>query len=234
MIASLNNSQRTYGLPITVSAPRSGLNWLRFLTERYLELKTPGKKVLRARGENEHFAFMRSHDVLGLRKDPRPTPPSSSQWLLQEEFSPFANRVILLVRDPYSTFIRGYKRDFGLFRAHIGNLTFFAESNLPKVAFSYRDMIQSPVTAREALLFVAQGHEKPPSVPSVSELEDDWSELNRESREIYDKNNSRAGGAVTKDSPLDFGFWERKLEVEEKNTIDDLMRQVPEFLRNLA
>ena len=29
-----------------VSAPRSGLNWLRFCMEHYLGVKTPGKDVL--------------------------------------------------------------------------------------------------------------------------------------------------------------------------------------------
>jgi hypothetical protein len=47
-----------------VSAPRSGLNWVRFSVEHFYGNRTRGHRLIYDKSERPDAAFVRSHDAL--------------------------------------------------------------------------------------------------------------------------------------------------------------------------
>ncbi len=75
-----------------VSAPRSGLNWLRFCMEHYMGVKTPGKDVLVKADSGLEPVFRRTHNA---RKGARPERGTPLLAVTKPE-----DKVLILLRDP--------------------------------------------------------------------------------------------------------------------------------------
>ncbi len=84
---------------LVISFQRSGLNWLRYCTEYFTGVRTPGRKQIIAEGS---VFFDRAHDV--QRKPGR----SDYTGLYDASGAEIYERVALLLRNPYDCFTSHY------------------------------------------------------------------------------------------------------------------------------
>jgi len=192
-----------------VSAPRSGLNWLRFCVEHYLGVRTPGPMVLIPQDDSSRLAFARSHNAKTGSNSSRGTP-------LGDLTGP-DDKILLLVRDPLETFVRSAESNFKFFNKFIQNIHYFcgAQCNNKYLSY-YEDHTGSPSAMFAVLQFLdikpADGYEQ----PSLERLQADWKDLVKASISGYDKQQSHSGGSITKNSLADHKFHQRVLTEKKK------------------
>jgi hypothetical protein len=123
---------------LVISFQRSGLNWLRYCTEYFSGVRTPGRKQLIAEGP---VLFDRAHDVR------RGTKRTDYAGLYDANGMEVYERVALLLRNPFDCFTSHYLRrgfDFrkGLahFQAYAVNIIEFDRlKKADKAAFYFED-----------------------------------------------------------------------------------------------
>lgn len=212
-----------------VSAPRSGLNWLRFCVEHYFGVKTPGHDIL-VKGDKSHPpAFIRAHNA---RKGPNTRKGTSLGEITKAE-----DKVLLLLRDPLETFVRSADRRFRRFNNFVEIIRYFSSAPAnAKLAAYYEDYTVNPAAMAKIFTFLdiapSHGH----SVPSVDKLKEDWTTLGTKSRETYDKQQAHGKGAMTKENPTDFSFHQRQLTEDEKQQVWRFLQRklTPDQLKLLA
>lgn len=178
-----------------ISAPRSGLNWLRFLIEKLFGISTPGKKVLLGTQKQNNIEFVRSHDPLRVSK--RKTDALAWTRIRHEETA--HGIVLLIVRDPLEVFVRMAKKKPKAFKLYSGNIHFFQKAVAEKkMCVYYEDLISSPETMAEALAFLELVPADGFNSLKIGALTENWDTLNDESRGLYDKNQARGGGSQTR------------------------------------
>jgi hypothetical protein len=190
-----------------VSAPRSGLNWVRYCTEHFFGRRTPGKEVLISQERDPGEAFQRSHDALHYtRKN------GTRIWQKITASDVNGGKLVLVLRDPLETFSRvanGRIKDFGLYAGNI-HLYGMAEP-ADRAVYYYEDLIARPETMMALFdhlqMEPADGYSK----PDLQALTAQWQAVSSASRGTYDVNQSAGGGAMTKDNPTDFKFHQRGL-----------------------
>ncbi|MCV2881897.1 hypothetical protein [Actibacterium sp. XHP0104] len=190
-----------------VSAPRSGMNWLRYCVEHFHGVRTPGKTSLIAVEDDPSEAFQRSHDALNLTKRRQ-----TGVWQRLDPAAMQDARVALILRDPLETYARMSKRALHRFKCYTGNIQFYARANAPhKAVFYYDELVSDPDRMADLLEFlaipVAEGREP----PTRRQIADEWEELGAQSRSQYDVKQAVGGGSQTKDAPGDFKFHQRGL-----------------------
>src|SRR5438046_1930387 len=84
---------------LVISFQRSGLNWLRYCTEYFSGVRTPGRPQIITQGP---VLFDRAHDVR------RQTTRSDYVRLYGENGAEVYERVALLLRNPYDCFTSHY------------------------------------------------------------------------------------------------------------------------------
>ena len=199
-----------------VSAPRSGLNWLRYCVERFYGLPTPGKDALIAKPAQASLAFIRSHDPLGRTKGKT----GSVAWSPIDPAAVAGARVLLIVRDPLEIFVRMARGKLRLFRIYADNLRFFVLADTPsKLCVHYEDIVGDPRAMWQALAFLDLAPAPGVRPPDMATLAGEWDEASRASRALYDVNQKRGGGSVTGGTPADFGFHQRRLSRWQKLTV---------------
>jgi hypothetical protein len=127
---------------LVISFQRSGLNWLRYCTEYFSGVRTPGRKQLIAEGP---VLFDRAHDVR------RGTKRTDYAGLYDSSGSEVYERVALLLRNPFDCFISHYLRrgfDFrkglGHFAAYPNNITEFDRlKKADKAVFYFEDFVNN-------------------------------------------------------------------------------------------
>lgn len=128
---------------MVISFQRSGLNWLRYCTEYFTGIRTPGRPQLIEQGP---VFFDRAHDV---RRKPR---RSDYTNLYQASGAEVYDRVALLLRHPYHCFISHYlgragvnfKKGLKQFEAYANNIVQFdALKDAPKRVFFFEDFINN-------------------------------------------------------------------------------------------
>lgn len=185
-----NNNKR-----YIISAPRSGLNWLRFLIEKLYGISTPGKKVLVGTQDKNDIDFIRSHDP--LRASKRKTDALAWARIRPEETA--HGIVLLIVRDPLEVFVRMAKKKPKAFKLYSGNIRFFQKTTAKKkMCVYYEDLISNPQTMKETLAFLELKSVDGFNGFKLEALAENWDVLNDESRKLYDKNQSRGGGSQTR------------------------------------
>lgn len=195
-----------------VSAPRSGLNWLRFLMEHYLGVKTPGKDVLIKADTGLEPVFRRAHNA---RKGAK---PDKSKPLL-DQTKP-EDKVLILLRDPLETFVRAADRSFKEYRGFIENIRYFSDcAATQKRAAYYEDMTAKPAAMLQTLEFLGVAPLPGRSLPSVEQLAADWTSLGDMSRGSYSVRQAHGGGAMTRERPTDFTFHQQRLSETEKQQV---------------
>lgn len=194
-----------------VSAPRSGLNWLRFWIEDGYGLST-GEKVACAAARGQPMCVVRSHDPLGLRparfwrRGQR-----SGAWARIDPAETEGGRVLLLVRHPLEVFVRGAGQSLRRFRSYESCLQFYtAAQGATRMYLRYEDLISCPETMATALEFLQLEPRAGLVAPSAQDIADRWQEAGRLSRETYAQRHS--SGSRTAGNPFDFSFHRRRLD----------------------
>lgn len=195
-----------------VSAPRSGLNWLRFCIEYYLGVKTPGHDILVKSEGVRQPAFIRAHNA---RKG-----SNSNKGTALGDITKADDKVLLLVRNPLETFVRSADRRFKRYNNFVENIRYFDTSPaLSKLVAYYEEHTTKPEVMAGIIRFL----DIPPapgfSVPDAARLTDEWKSLSDKSRATYDKQQAHGGGSMTQANPTDFSFHQRALSEAEKQQV---------------
>ncbi|MEM8658809.1 MAG: hypothetical protein AAGF22_12015 [Pseudomonadota bacterium] len=209
---------------IVISSPRSGLNWLRFVVEDQCGLRTPGKTVLISAEDQPEPAFVRSHDPLGHSKRPGffRRGPGAGFTRIDPEATGDAV-LVLLLRDYREVFVRSCRKRFDKYRFYTGNIEFFLRATAQrKQVFYYEEAVKTPEEMARMLAFLELSG--PDGVISGEVLAARWDEMGARSRAIYDQNQKGAGGAKTKDDPLNFRFHQAQLSARELAKLKDVTR----------
>lgn len=199
-----------------VSAPRSGMNWLRFCVEDLTGIKTPGLDLLIAGEGGGEVAFRRSHDALSWSRSRKPIGP----WETIDPMDTAGDKVLLLLRDPLEIFVRMAHGSFRRFRCYPANIRFFAAAvSADKRLCYYEDQVADPAVMFGNLEFLDIAPAAGRSRPDLATVKARWAEMGRASRGLYSRNQSRSGGAQTAANPRDFSFHQRKLTEAQKRRV---------------
>ena len=125
-----------------ISFQRSGLNWLRYCTEYFTGVRTPGRPQIIAEGP---VFFDRAHDV---RRKPK---RSDFTGLYDADGAEVYERVALLLRNPYDCFTSHYlgragvnfKQGLERFEAYANNINRFDALKAKKGVFYFEDFVSS-------------------------------------------------------------------------------------------
>lgn len=195
-----------------VSAPRSGLNWLRFCMEHYMGVKTPGKDVLVKAETGLEPVFRRTHNA---RKGARPEKGTPLVQITKPE-----DKVLILLRDPLETFVRAAEKSYKEYRGFIENIRYFTRcaARQKHVAY-YEELTAKPAAMLQTIDFLGVAPLPGRAVPSLAQLSADWTELGEMSRGSYSVRQAHGGGAMTRERPNDFRFHQQKLSEAEKQQV---------------
>ena len=127
---------------MVISFQRSGLNWLRYCTEYFTGMRTPGRPQII--GEGPVF-FDRAHDV---RRKPK---RSDFTGLYNADGAEVYERVALLLRNPYDCFTSHYLGRTGIsfkegleqFEAFANNINQFDALTAKKDVFYFEDFVNN-------------------------------------------------------------------------------------------
>jgi hypothetical protein len=127
---------------MVISFQRSGLNWLRYCTEYFTGVRTPGRPQIIAEGP---VFFDRAHDV---RRKPKRSDFTS---LYDANGSEVYHRVALLLRNPYDCFTSHYfgrtgvsfKQGLERFEAYANNINQFDALKAKKGVFYFEDFVSN-------------------------------------------------------------------------------------------
>jgi hypothetical protein len=127
---------------MVISFQRSGLNWLRYCTEYFTGVRTPGRAQIIAEGP---VFFDRAHDV---RRKPK---RSDFTGLYNASGAEIYERVALLLRNPYDCFTSHYlgragvtfKKGLEQFEAYANNINQFDALKAKKGVFYFEDFVTS-------------------------------------------------------------------------------------------
>ena len=127
---------------LVISFQRSGLNWLRFCTEYFTGVRTPGRRQIIAEGP---VYFDRAHDV---RRKPKRSDFTS---LYDESGAEVYQRVALLLRHPLHCFTSHYlgragvnfKKGLEQFEAYANNIRQFDALQARKDVFYFEDFVNN-------------------------------------------------------------------------------------------
>lgn len=125
---------------MVISFQRSGLNWLRYCTEYFTDMRTPGRPQIIAEGP---VFFDRAHDV---RRKPK---RSDFTGLYHANGEEVYERVALLLRNPYDCFTSHYlgraevsfKQGLEKFEAYANNINQFDALKATKGVFYFEDFV---------------------------------------------------------------------------------------------
>ena len=188
-----------------ISAPRSGLNWLRYCVEHHYGVRTPGRQEKLYVPDAGPGAFIRSHDPLwaGVKRN-------NAQYRRIDPEQTAGGLVLLILRDPLETFVRMAERKFSAFAAYPSNIRFFTEAVAARKAiYYYEDLIVDPSKMAEAMAFLDIAPAPGRPIPTLASITNEWELLAERSRASYD--DATGGGAMTKSRPHDFKFHQRSL-----------------------
>ena len=127
---------------MVISFQRSGLNWLRYCTEYFTGVRTPGRPQIIEEGP---VFFDRAHDV---RRKPK---RSDFTGLYDASGAEVYERVALLLRNPYDCFTSHYfgrtgvnfKQGLERFEAYANNINQFDALKAKKGVFYFEDFVNN-------------------------------------------------------------------------------------------
>ncbi|MCA0041869.1 hypothetical protein [Celeribacter litoreus] len=190
-----------------ISAPRSGLNWVRFCTEYFYGQRTAGKTSLISESEDVGEAFIRSHDPLSWTRKRK-----EGQWQAIDPKEAEGGRVALVLRDPLETFVRMSKKRLHRFGCYAGNIRFYSlAAASEKNVFYYDELVSSPDVMMRLFTLLDMEPVEGKESPTLESLRAQWDEAGAKSRAMYDTKQAVGGGSKTKDAPFDFKFHQRSL-----------------------
>jgi hypothetical protein len=127
---------------LVISFQRSGLNWLRYCTEYFSGVRTPGRPQIIPKGP---VLFDRAHDV---RRKPKRSDFTS---LYDENGGELYERVALLLRNPYDCFTSHYlgrrgvnfKKGLEDFETYANNINQFDSLKARKGVFYFEEFVNN-------------------------------------------------------------------------------------------
>jgi hypothetical protein len=160
---------------LVISFQRSGLNWLRYCTEYFTGIRTPGRSQLIAEGP---VLFDRAHDVR------RGTIRSDYAGLRDESGAEVYERVALLLRNPFDCFTSHYfgrkgfdfKKGLKHFEAYAVNINEFERlTRAEKAVFYFEDFIRdNRVTVAFLSFFGIDVDARPHNFSEMKEASRSW------------------------------------------------------------
>lgn len=182
---------------IVVSTQRSGLNWIRYCVEALSGRRTPGLPLLVPGELQAPSVFDRTHDAAGVtdRAD------SSVAWVVADRY--VYRSALLLLRDDRELFVRHAGQRPEAMVNFFANLRWFdAFAGRKQVAY-YEAFTQDRQALAEVLGFLGL---------TVDLSDFDFAAHGARSRGFYDHNQAAAGGAMTKHTPSDMQFHQRRAD----------------------
>lgn len=200
-----------------ISAPRSGLNWLRFCVESHCGQRTPGKTVLLNANTHPDAAFVRSHDPKGsLLADKA----GSLAWSPIEPREAHDAIIALILRDPLELFVRMAGKQFSRFALFGRNLTFFSEAvSTKKQVFYYEEITSDPAAMWSLMRHLELVPQAGADENAFSAFKAHWADRRQKSWDLYDRNQSRGGGAQTKDANDVYRHHQSQLSLRQKQMV---------------
>jgi hypothetical protein len=205
---------------IIVPAPRSGLNWVRFCIEKYYRRRTPGLQQLISKQAGPGQLFIRSHDALNYVRVRR---KKTGSWRYIDPQTTGEAKCVLILRDPFATFVRANRLSLWKFRGYWGNIRFHTRALGEKRVVYYEDLVSDPVAMHGLLNFIDVKPAPGVQPPNLDELVETWDDTAAQSRSNYDINQGDSGGSTTKGNPTDFNFHQRKLSNYERRMVRDIL-----------
>lgn len=203
-----------------LSAPRSGLNWVRYCVEYYCKLETPGRHKLIEQDTPPKIAFTRTHDpyryrlrsLFGLKYRIAWTPVTRKQTL--------DAKVVLLIRNPIELFVRMAGKDYAKMKPLFNCIEFFDKlDHSNKAVFYYEDFTDRAESMFELIKFLDFDLTHLEDEISLDFLQKTWLETAQLSRADYNIEHKAGGGAMTKGDPKNFKFHSASLEKQEIDLI---------------
>lgn len=201
-----------------VSAPRSGLNWVRFCVEKFCGLNTPGKNTLVEQDAPPENAFIRSHNP--FRYKYKYWKRGQIAWTYIPPRSTVGGRTVLIIRDPLEAFVRMADGNMKKFRPYIAVIKFYSKVQpQDRAVFYYEDITKDPEAMFNLISFLNFDVRDDRDPLTLEFLKNGWEEASAESRKDYNKVHAEAGGAHTINNPTNFDFHKSKLSDDQRNWI---------------
>lgn len=198
-------------LPIIISCPRSGLNWVRYCVEKLIARPTPGLTVLVDNKDASSWAFLRTHDAknIGIRKE-------SHAWDYVPPQAFRERKVILLLRDPREIVARimTIKRSFNQIPLLYSNINYFFENGgCNNNIFYYEEFTRSSIEMKKLLINIGLiSDDRSDEFGKI--LDSDWADMQRDARRIYSINQKKGGGSITINDPDNMKFHQERVNPE--------------------
>lgn len=207
--------------PVVISSQRSGLNFLRVCIESLTGQRTPGKALLVEEGIP---TFIRTHDAANLSKK------EGGAWREIDDEVAKGRKIALLIRDPLEIYARELKiatpkaARFKL-DLYVANLNHFCALECRgKNYFHYEDFTVSPKSLAELIEFLEiRGENDTPVTEQVAARE--WDKMQQTGRDLYDINQKRAGGSMTRNSEDAGKFHQLILSEEQKELVVQIISE---------
>lgn len=139
-------------IPIIISYPRTGLNWVRYCLEYFSGRRTPG--ITKLIGDGDPIVY-RTHDVLN-RSGRR-----SEAWtpFYDADGQPRFNKAILIIRDYKASYVREARRRLSRMESYMDNIAAFDRFEGDKLLVYYEDLILDMAEMSRILSFAGILHD---------------------------------------------------------------------------
>ncbi len=185
--------------PIVISSQRSGLNFLRVCIESLTGQRTPGKPLLVDESLERPTVFLRTHDAASF------SGKSDGAWLKVDPELACGRKIVLLIRNPFEIFARELKlngKDAAWLKLEIyaSNLNHFcALGDCTKMHFHYEDFTVEPKHMTDLICFMDIKTSDGGHVDLETAVKE-WASLQETGRNLYDVNQKKAGGSMSRNA----------------------------------
>ncbi|MEO7100696.1 MAG: hypothetical protein ABI162_15145 [Luteolibacter sp.] len=204
--------------PIVISSQRSGLNFLRVCIESLTGQRTPGKPLLVEESPDKQTVFIRTHDAANI------SGKSEGSWKEVEPDFARKRKIVILIRNPFEIFARELKiadKAAAWFKLelYVSNLNRFCSlEDCTKRFFYYEDFAVDPKHMTDLIRFMeiktADGQQV-----DLKTVEKEWLKLQETGRDLYDVNQKRAGGSMSRNAEDKLSFHQAILSEEDKMSV---------------
>lgn len=201
--------------PIVISSQRSGLNFLRVCIESLTGRRTPGKTLLLEGSPDNPTAFIRTHDAANISKK------GEGSWKEIDPALARGRKIVILIRNPFEIFARELKiadQAAAWFKLELyaSNLNHFCSlGDCTKSHFYYEDFSVAPKHMTDLIHFMNIKASDGSRV-DLETVEKEWTKLQETGRDLYDMNQRKAGGSMSRNAEDKLSFHQAILSDEDK------------------
>jgi hypothetical protein len=204
--------------PIVISSQRSGLNFLRVCIEFLTGRKTPGKTLLVEGDPSNSPVFVRTHDAANISNK------GEGSWREIDAKLARGRKVVLLIRHPNEIYARELKiadkaSAWTKMALYVSNLNHFcALGDCTKQHFYYEDFSVDPGTMTELIRFL-DIKDQDGQYLGLETIEREWTKMQNTGRDLYDVNQKKAGGSMSRNAEDKLSFHQSILTEKNKEEI---------------